>query len=237
MIAFGALQGVGVLAHQTDHLHTLISTPVRTVKASGDIKVHIEGTDESTVTIDATISRGLFSPTHAETVEGDRLAVSAKCPVVLNTWCQVSYTLRIPKALSVDVHSSGGSISVTGVDGDLDLSSSGGGITVHGGRGSERLDSSGGSINAIGVAPSTVRASSSGGGVHLSFASAPTDVTAESSGGGVTINLPNTPVAYRVDASSSGGSTHTPVHIDPTSARIIRAHSSGGGVTVSYSAP
>jgi hypothetical protein len=237
VLGFGTLQGVGLLAHQTERMHTVISTPVRSVTVSADGGVHIVGTSEAVVTIDATISTGLSSPTHAETINGDRLVVSASCPAVLNTWCGVSYTLRIPKALPVTVHSSGGGIIVTGVDGDLDLSSSGGGIAVDGGRGHERLDSSGGGVNAKATSAAVVNASSSGGGVHLSFAAAPTDVTADSSGGGVRIDLPATTDAYRVEASSSGGSTHTSIRIDPASARIIRAHSSGGGVTVSYTAP
>jgi hypothetical protein len=237
VLGFGTLQGVGGLAHQTEHTHTVISAPVRSVMVSGDSRVRILGTDEAAITIDATISKGLASPAHSEAVDGDRLVVSASCPAFLNTWCGVSYTLRIPKGLPVVVHSNGDGISVTGVDGDLDLSSSGGGITVNGGAGGERLNSSGGSINAKGIAAPVVNATSSGGGVHLSFTTSPNDVTAGSSGGGIRIDLPDTAVAYRVEASSSGGSTHTAIRIDPASARIIKAHSSGGGVTVSYTSP
>ncbi len=237
VLGFGTLQGVGVLAHQTERTHTIISNPVRSVTVSGDSRVRILGTDEATITIDATISKGLASPTHAAAVEGDRLVVSASCPAFLNTWCGVSYTLRIPKDLPVVVHSDGDGISVTGVDGDLDLSSSGGGITVNGGSGRQHLDSSGGSVNAKGIDATVVNASSSGGGVHLSFTAPPNDVTADSSGGGIRIDLPNSTVAYRVEASSSGGSTHTAIRIDPASAHLIRAHSSGGGVTISYTSP
>ena len=149
-------------------------------------------------------------------------------------FCAVDYTIHVPHDLAVFVRSDGGSITVDNVDGDLDLTSSGGGVHVTGGRGSQRLSSSGGGVSAIGTAADTVVASSSGGGVHLSFRQPPTDVSASSSGGGVTVDLPDTPEVYNVKASSSGGGVHTAVRTDPSSARVIKVHSSGGGVTVRY---
>lgn len=236
VLGFGTLNAVGLLAHQTEHKHIVISTPIRSLDVrSGGGTVKVVGTTDSTVTVDATISRGLVSPTHVEAVEGNRLVLRSKCSSFVNTWCGVSYTIRIPRGISVAVNTSGAGITVTDTTGDLDLSSSGGGITVMGGGGSERLDSSGGGIDATGLSATTVNASSSGGGVDLSFIAPPSAVTADSSGGGVAIAVPNTPGAYRVEVSASGGGTHTGIRIDPASARSIKADSSGGGVSVEYS--
>jgi hypothetical protein len=81
---------------------------------------------------------------------------------------------------------------------------------------------------------SAVQAESSGGGVHLSFVQPPTNVDVTSSGGSVTVDLPDTGDFYRVDASASGGSVRNGVRTDPSSARVIHATSSGGGVRVDY---
>lgn len=237
-LGWGSGQAVSLLAHQRQHLHTVVTAALTSVYvSSGSGKVHIVGGADAAVVIDATVSKGLFSPSERQTLQGSRLVVTSSCPPILNTFCGVDYTIHIPSDLSVKVRSSGGAISLTGVNGDLDLSSSGGGITVHGGHGNMVLGSSGGTIRAEAITSPAVRARSSGGGVHLTFLQPPTTVSAGSSGGGVSVDLPNTPIAYQVHASSSGGSTHNDVRTDPTSSRIINAHSSGGDVEVRYATP
>jgi hypothetical protein len=235
MLAWVTLQGVSALAHERRHTHTVITTPITAVNvSSGAGSVHIEGTTDSTVTIDASISDGLFPPSHHETVQGDRLMVSSHCQNVVNSFCKVDYTIRVPQATAINVHSAGGAISISSITGRLSLSSSGGGVHVTGGSGDMRLRSSGGSISAIGITSSTVDADSSGGGIHLTFQQSPTNVKVSSSGGGVHVELPGTSDGYAVDAKSSGGSTHNDVRTDPASARVIRARSSGGGVRINY---
>jgi hypothetical protein len=236
MLGYGSTQTVGLLAHQRRHAHTVISTPVRAMDvSSGAGRLRIQATTDPNITIDASISDGLFSPTHHESVQGDVLVIRSSCVPTFNTFCTVNYTIRVPQGLSIKARSSGDAISVTGLNGDLDLSSSGGGVRVNGGGGRMHLSSSGGPINATGISSDTVSTNSSGGGIHVSFAQPPSNVSASSSGGAVTIDLPNTGDAYHVQASSSGGSTHTDVRIDPTSPRLVKAHSSGGGVRVRYS--
>ena len=120
------------------------STPVRSVTVSGDGVVHVRGYRRDVRHHRRHDQRGPVLAHPRRDRQRRPSVVSASCPALLNTWCGVSYTLHIPKALPVTIRSSGGGITVTGVDGDLDLSSSGGGIAVDGGSGHERLDSSGG---------------------------------------------------------------------------------------------
>lgn len=235
MLAWVTLQGVSALAHERHRTHTVITTPITAVNvSSGAGSVHIEGTTDSTVTVDASISDGLFPPSHHETVEADRLLLSSHCQNVVNSFCKVDYTIRVPETTVVNVHSAGGAIYVSNLTGPLNLSSSGGGVHVTGGSGAMRLRSSGGGVSAIGITSSTVDADSSGGGIHLTFQQPPTNVKVSSSGGGVRVELPPATDGYAVDARSSGGSTHTDVRTDPGSARVIRARSSGGGVRINY---
>jgi hypothetical protein len=237
-VVYGAGEVVSLLAHERSHVDSSVSAAVAVVDVhSGGGWVHIVGTDTPGITIDAAISRGLFGPTHHVTTTGNRLSVSASCWPVFNTFCGVDYTLHVPRDVTVVAQSDGGTVTVSGVDGDLTLSSSGGGVTVVGGSGDEHLRSSGGSISVSNVTAAHVDASSSGGGVRVAFAASPTSVSASSSGGGVTVVVPDTSDTYRVSASSSGGSTHNEIRTDPASTKVVSAHSSGGSVTVRYPTP
>ena len=182
------------------------------------------------------MSEGLFSGSHSVTVDGDRLVVRSDCPPVLGTWCGVDYTIRVPAGTAIAGGSSGSGIDVTGTTGPIDLSSSGGGLHVTGGGGTVKLDSSGGGVTGDRLTAASVTASSSGGGVRLSFSEPPQSVKASSSGGGVRIEVPDVPGAYQVHASSSGGGVHNGVRTDPSSTSVIDAESSGGGVTITYPA-
>jgi hypothetical protein len=235
MLGYGSMTLVGLLAHERHSTHKVITTPVRLVDiSSGAGWVHIVGSNEPTVTVDTSVSEGLFASSHHETVEGDRLVVRSSCSALFNTFCKVNYTVHLPLDTTLKVSSSGGGVSVSNVNGALDLSSSGGGIHVTGGSGSMHLSSSGGGIGAVNLTSSTVNADSSGGGIHLGFQQPPANVKVSSSGGGVTVDVPQTSDTYRVDASSSGGSTSNRLRTDPASPRSIRARSSGGGIHLNY---
>ena len=234
-IGWGSLNVVDLLAHERHDLHVEYPEPIRSIDIDTDKgSVHVIGTNDRTVTLDAKVSEGLRAGSHSERVEGDRLVVRATCGNVLATWCGVDYTIRVPAETDVVADASGSGIDVSGVTGDVDLSSSGGGVHVVGAGGTLTLHSSGGGVTAEQLTSDTVDASSSGGGVRLRFTEPPRSVKASSSGGGVTVEVPDTPDAYRVDASSSGGGVNTEVRTDPDSPNVIDASSSGGGVTIRY---
>jgi Toastrack DUF4097 len=216
-IAFGAFNLVDLLAHEEHHLHVEFTDAVRVVDIDTDGgSIHIEGTDATTTVVDADISQGLRSGDHSERVDGDRLVVRATCPAFGSQWCSATYTIRVPRGVAVQATSSDSSITVAGVDGELQLHSSDGGIT------------------ATDVRSPTAAASSGDGRVALAFAAAPTQVRATSSDGAVTVVVPDTSDAYRVDATTSDGTTDVRVRTDPASARVIDTHSSDGRVTVRY---
>jgi len=216
-IGFGTFNLVDLLAHEEHHVHVEFADAVKVVDIDTDGgSIHIEGTDATTTVVDADISEGLRSGDHRERVEGDRLVVRATCPAFGSQWCGATYTIRVPRGVAVHATSSDSSITVAGIDGDLQLHSSDGGIT------------------ASDVRSPTVAASSGDGHVALTFAAAPTQVRATSSDGAVTVVVPDTPDPYRVDATSSDGTTDVGVRTDPTSTRVIDAHSSDGRVTVRY---
>jgi hypothetical protein len=239
MLAFGTANAVGALAHETRHLHRVISSPIRAVDVAagtgGSITVLGSTGGDSGVIIDMALSRGLETPSHSETVQGDRLVIRSSCLPLVTAFCQVDYVIRVPEGVSLIAHSEGGDIAVSNIQGDLDLGSSGGSVEVRDVDAQQvRLHSDGGDISALGLSASSIDASSNGGSVLLSLSSPPTSVDATSDGGDIDIELPDTLDTYRVNVSSDGGGTSTLIRTDPTSNRLIRAEANGGDVVIRY---
>lgn len=231
-IGFGTVQAVAGLAHEERDVHTVIEEPVRVVDVEVDGAVTVMGGRTAGITIDERVSRGLQAPKRSIRVDGDRLTVRGTCRAFPQTFCSNDVTLHVPS--SVRVVADGLGIRVTGVLGGTLLESQGDDIDVESVGGAVRLRSHGGSVSAIGLRAATVDADSSGGDVSLAFARSPQQVDAGSSGGDVNLVLPDRPVAYRVETSASGGSVDSDIRTDPTSPRLIRATSSGGGITIHY---
>jgi len=151
------------------------------------------------------------------------------------------FEIQVPRQTRVDLHSSGGGLRVSNVEGtarlrssggavrafdmagDVDARSSGGGVEVRRVRGDLRLGSSGGRVTAEAIT-GDVTAESSGGGVEVSEVSG--DVDASSSGGGVHLDG----IGGRVTAGSSGGPVTAVLAANNTQGGTFS--SSGGGVRV-----
>ncbi|HXT52024.1 MAG TPA: hypothetical protein VN811_13350, partial [Thermoanaerobaculia bacterium] len=129
------------------------------------------------------------------------------------------FEIQVPRQTRVDLHSSGGGIRVSSLQGAARLRSSGGAVRAFDIGGDVEARSSGGGVEVRRV-HGDLRLGSSGGRVTAEQITG--DVTAESSGGGVDVSE----VSGDVDASSSGGG----VHVDGIGGRVT-ADSSGGPVT------
>ena len=141
------------------------------------------------------------------------------------------------------VRTSGGSLTVAGIRGDVDGHTSGGSIRLRDVRGKATIETSGGSIDVTDVG-GTLRAHTSGGSIHITNVAG--DIDADTSGGGVDIRG----AAGHVQAHSSGGSLTVGfaqgnnrggdvstsgggvrAEIDPSVALSLDASTSGGSVT------
>jgi hypothetical protein len=171
------------------------------------------------------------------------------------------FAIHVPRATSVNVNtsggtvnasglagstrvrSSGGSLSVTDIEGNVDGHTSGGSIDVRQVRGDIVMNTSGGAIEVANVRGSA-RVNTSGG--HIEVDAVTGDIYADTSGGGVEIRG----AGGRVEAHSSGGPVTVGfaagnnrggvlstsgggvrAEIDPTVALTLDASTSGGGVT------
>jgi DUF4097 and DUF4098 domain-containing protein YvlB len=141
-----------------------------------------------------------------------------------SSYVDVDYVIRVPGRFDVDLRTSGGSITVGDLDGDV------------------RADTSGGSID-LGRITGEISASTSGGGIQVAYAGG--DVSADTSGGSIRVDE----AAGRVSADTSGGSIRMgsvegPVNADTSGGSIsvkaarsrVEASTSGGSIKVGFAA-
>ena len=163
--------------------------------------------------------------------------------ILFGNWgSSVRFEVEVPAQTAVNVHTSGGSISLSalrsparietsggGIEvrdlvGDLEADTSGGSIHLRDIKGKSRVETSGGGIEAVNL-EGPLKAETSGGSVSLEHVSG--DIHAHSSGGGIHIHE----AGGRVDADTSGGSIEA--SFSRGNARGGTLESSGGGISVS----
>jgi hypothetical protein len=238
-LAYFTFTAVGLVAFARTSTHDVFAGDTARTVTRIDLRsdagsARVIGSDRDDIVVDAKVTYGLQKPGNETRIEGDTLVVDSSCSAWSNTWCNVDYTIYVPRGVSVLARASGGGLRIEGIDGPVDASSSGGGLRLSDTGGNLRLASSGGGVRGERLRSRVVDADSSGGGVRLTFDEPPLTVHADSSGGGVTVEVPG-PFPYNVDADSSGGGVDVSgVRHDPTSERSISVDSSGGGVTVRY---
>jgi Putative adhesin len=235
-IGWGAFTVVGRIAREKTTSAVSVSGSVRHVIVDLDAgALTLHGGAASAVTGTRTVERNFSGPTFSETVAGDTLTVKSRCPSFLDSVCSVSYELTVPADVTVEAKSSGGSLTVADVAGDLTLNSSAGSVSVSGATGRLKLSSSAGDVRVSDTRSTEINARSSAGNVKVSLVAPPTNVDLSSSAGSATLELPRTPDAYAIDASTSAGSSTVDVDTSTSSARKVRVRSSAGDVKVTYS--
>jgi hypothetical protein len=238
-----AVIGVGVasLVGSVSYLalparHRVFAAPLRAVTVRVDIgSVTIERATGAGTVVDTTGARGLTTPSDHEHVSGATLVISSTCgETFFNNRCRRNYVVHAAPTVSVTVTSGEGNVETDHIDGALDLHSGQGDVTVRGATGSLRATSSQGGVEAHDLRSPTVVAQSDQGAVGLGFLAPPRRATASSAQGSVVVVLPRGPSSYQVRVDSGEGAVTNSVNTNPTSARVIRASSDQGDVTVRY---
>jgi len=144
-----------------------------------------------------------------------------------STWLrEVEYRVTLPPKFNSDVETSGGPISLSRLDGDVNAHTSGGGITLTGGLGKAVVHTSGRPIRIRDVA-GDVDASTSGGPISIEHNLG--RVKAHTSGGGIEIR----DAVGAINASTSGGGVSASLVGQPK--EESRLYTSGGSINVSLS--
>lgn len=195
------------------------------------------------------------------TTGNNKLTAIAKTKSKISDWkraLNISFKAYVPKNVSTDLSTSGGSISLTGISGNQDFSTSGGSLNVEGvsgkinGRTSGgsihlnnstddiELTTSGGSITAKNSS-GKIRLTTSGGSLNLEDLKG--DVKATTSGGGIRGGK----ISGELSAHTSGGSINlddlacsletstSGGHIDvaiTSLGKYVKIHNSGGNIDI-----
>lgn len=136
-----------------------------------------------------------------------------------NNNVSISFKISVPRQISCDLNTSGGSISLTGVTGEQNVRTSGGSLNLDDIKGDMEAKTSGGSINVSNYA-GILDAGTSGGSINLRDAKGSLDLStsggsinlndiqgsliASTSGGGIKVNLSS--LEKQLKLSTSGGS-------------------------------
>ncbi len=192
-----------------------VTEPVTSLKIDNPVgNTQIEGTDTNTISVTEQLHYTGNPPQTSYPITGRQLALSYTCPGVFDVnSCSVTYVVKVPRGLAVQIDDNVGSTTLTGLAGQLTLTSSTG------------------NIDATGLTSTAVRAHANAGTITLGFTAPPTTVDAQAQVGSVTIRLP-AGTAYAVDAGSQVGVADVTVQRDPGSQHRITARSQVGSVSI-----
>ncbi len=146
-----------------------------------------------------------------------------------NNHIRITYKVTLPQSYNVDLNTSGGSIEIEDLEGEVDAYTSGGSISLEDIQGNVDIKTSGGSLdldNIIGK----IDAHTSGGSIKLKLPKNPTkDSKVKTSGGSITAYLAKD-VAVNISAKTSGGRVSSEFVVDGrTTKRSIEGEINGGG--------
>ena len=136
---------------------------------------------------------------------------------------RIKYLITVPSQYNVDLQTSGGSIAVEDLEGEVVTQTSGGSLSFGMIRGDIKGRTSGGSISLDGTS-GNADVHTSGGSISLGKVAG--TVKARTSGGSITIDE----VAGTIDAETSGGSIRAAITEQPEGDCELRT--SGGSITV-----
>ncbi len=194
------------LSYQIDQTVTALVIGARA--ASVAIAV---GDGPVTVTEEHRYSSG--KPTTAHQVEGQTLRLTESGCGDDDARCDVGYTIRVPKAMSVDITAQAGAVKLDGLAGNV------------------RVTTEAGAVEGRRLTSDQVIIHTEAGAADLEFVEAPTLSQTTTSLGAVKIRLPGT-TAYAVDVRTDVGASSVEVDRDPASAHQITVHTEVGGVQI-----
>src|SRR5579864_160705 len=144
---------------------------------------------------------------------GGVLRISSHCPKVVLGSCSASYELAVPETVTVDVHTTAGSVRLTGF------------------RGTAVVQTDTGNVNVDAYCGFDLAASTGSGDVRIAAACSPAHLQVRTGSGDAVALVP--PGRYRIQAASGSGPPHVNgVTSDPRAPYTIDVRSRSGSVTI-----
>lgn len=248
-----AVQVAGWTIGAVEHTSTqVIAGPVKVLTVDGgpgDIRILPSQTGD--VRVDTRSKGTLHAPRVDAVKDGSHVTMSGNCPAFSFGPCEAEVVLHVPVGTAVEVRSSSGDITASGVGGPLlldtksgdvtalgvtgtaDLRTTSGDVSLRGGSGRVTLESQSGDVFGGDIASEIVTAETRSGDVDLDFRVPPRDVDASTASGDVHVALPDAG-SYDVSADTRSGDSQIGVRTDPESPRRVRASTTSGDSTVGY---
>ena len=238
LVAFAALVAVNAMARQTvreEHTYAFTGSTVSVDAELGDVQI-VPG-QAGEITVARRLTYGLRRPFVSERADGDTFRVEDRpCAAEAAFPCQVRWLLQVPRDLTVEVQTRGGSITVNGLRGTIKLVSTSGAVTALNPSGKlVTLRSTSGPVKAQSVSSDQVVATSTAGDVTVTFQTPPSLMIGRSQTGRVGVVLPTGDDHYDIRAKSQDGSKTIALSgatADPNGRRRIDILSTSGDVSV-----
>jgi hypothetical protein len=229
-ILFGTATGISGCGPQTSVTQKYTPTaPVsRLIVAEPVGSVSVSSGSGSKVSVTTTITYRGSRPSITHKISGRTLALGhSAC-----SNCDVAFTVTVPRAASVAIHLSTGSVTVARLAGDVSVADGTGSVRMAGLTGHVSAWDDTGSIGGTGLSAMRASFHDGTGDIHVAFTAAPRKLSAVTRTGSVSVRLPSG-TAYQVHAGSRVGSVRVSVPHSPTAPHVIIATTSTGRVSVS----
>ncbi|GAB3261117.1 DUF4097 family beta strand repeat-containing protein [Kineosporia babensis] len=228
--------GAAVTPERTGDEQTLVHTVSKVVIDSNAGDAVLTTGPAGQVTLEReTVSSIGASPEVDQRWEGDVLHIQARCPeggVAGIGDCAADFTLEVPADADVDLRTEAGTLSVTGITGDVKAASDAGDIELSGLGGGIHARTESGSINGRDLKSARTDVEAQAGDAQLQYVAAPREVRAVTSAGDVSVLVPSGP--YAVVASSQSQEATVGFTPDPDAESTITATVQAGSVEVGY---
>jgi hypothetical protein len=172
--------------------------PSRIELDAGAGDVTVTRAEDNRVSVQRTLTWSSSRPELIETTEGDTLRLGAHCsgPSLVNR-CYVTYHLRVPDSVAVNVRTGSGNVVVRDVKGQLKIASSSGDVRLGGLTGDADVTGGSGDVSiAYAAVPHLVRARTSSGDLRVVVPAGSYEIRA--GGDDTTVDIPSTAGAPNV---------------------------------------
>jgi hypothetical protein len=235
LVASGVWVGVGflTLTSSQDHRSFPVAGGRLVIDAQGST-VRLSAGRPGVVEVDRRLrSDSLRKPRPVERLQGQTLVLRDGCPRTgVMIFCEGRYDLRVPPDLDLRVVNRSGGVHTSGLTGPLDLQGDSGGISVDGAARRLRLHTSNAAIRAANLGSADVQASTTSGGITLSFLVAPQRVDARTSDASIRLTLPAGSGPYDVEQHTNEGRASIGVKTDPAATSKLILRTSYGDIAV-----
>jgi len=197
--------------HEAKAVHQISSAVSTVVVVShvGNVTVTGGSGPATSVTEQSTYSKA--PPVTTRTLSGQTLTVTYTCPDQLV--CAVSYVVKVPRDVAVQVTAGAGSIRLSGLAGSV------------------TAKSYAGLISATGLTSASADLTTDAGGISATFAVAPVTVRVLARVGAIIVRVPGS-ASYHVSANAHAGSATVRVRQSSSSVHTITASTDIGAILI-----